>query len=575
MRNFRTIIAFFMIGISLSGCAVVDEYQDRIDAENTKVHDLMNKEALRNIVRASQKEPLGFVAIGTISGYQIEQFNLGLPTITFGPSRSATQRQFAFSSNVIQNTAQSSFQANPLITSQFQEGILTPVSPRQLALLIQSRGREPVLLAAVESITFVQEIYTYKAKTVTKEEINYRTFKRGISGNKSSVFVHSFHNDPNNNYYDQSIEGNVKCDIVHYISNSIDNGSSGEYFNSIVRNISTPDKNREKPSGNYYYWNSRTCNYAKFRALLTGLVNIGLTADVMEGIKKDKPDNPLTLVLQNRLIIQNKNGDKVGDTLANLQAAADDQAQTSQPHAGTALNNGSAAAPPPGQICLDQDLSDHNINPGNVKYIWLSIPICEDAQSVDVRQEDYFQENLDPHLDEVPEVVVTERDRKSGVYTEKKVIGSDIKVTLTYLSFRLRSTESIFYYLGNLLSEQTASRDRAVPYIVGKEVVPFSNDFTSYLAVDSLGRFGVQNPGDTVSSASGLGLPGKNVPFLNIKSDADSGECSVSVNEDGRKYCTLKKDPAVANLLGLLQDLRNLNITPSEVNSAVTVRVSQ
>jgi hypothetical protein len=101
--------------------------------------------ALLNIARASRYQSLNFVAISQTAGEQNENLKIGLPTLTFGPAQTPAQHQFVFASNSLESSVKGSFQSNPLTTSSFREGMLSPISSRTLALLLASFPREVLL----------------------------------------------------------------------------------------------------------------------------------------------------------------------------------------------------------------------------------------------------------------------------------------------------------------------------------------------------------------------------------------------------------------------------------------------
>jgi hypothetical protein len=111
----------------------------------------MNQELLLNIVRASRYQPLNFMVITQLNGGQTETLNTGLPTITFGPAQTAAQHQFPIS-NSVTSAATGGYQTNPLVSSQFQQGMMSPVTPKVLTYLLASHDRETVFNLVVDSI---------------------------------------------------------------------------------------------------------------------------------------------------------------------------------------------------------------------------------------------------------------------------------------------------------------------------------------------------------------------------------------------------------------------------------------
>jgi hypothetical protein len=135
----------------LSACAIVDQFESRIYDSNLKSQNAMNQETLVNIVRASRFQTMNFVALTQLTGGQAETLTTGLPTVTFGPAQTIAQHQFQVT-NSLSSGATGGFQSNPLVSTTFQSAMLSPISPRTLAMLASSHPREPVLYSVVEAI---------------------------------------------------------------------------------------------------------------------------------------------------------------------------------------------------------------------------------------------------------------------------------------------------------------------------------------------------------------------------------------------------------------------------------------
>jgi len=91
-----------LISASAFGCAFVDYFTPRQYALNLNSEEALNQETLLNIVRASQYRPMTFMAVSQLTGSQMENFNIGLATITFGPGKSAAAKEFIFGPNTLQ-----------------------------------------------------------------------------------------------------------------------------------------------------------------------------------------------------------------------------------------------------------------------------------------------------------------------------------------------------------------------------------------------------------------------------------------------------------------------------------------
>lgn len=143
---FLAAFAFF-----LQGCSSVDQYGARIYDGNLNSQNALNQELLLNIVRASRFQSPNFVAITQITGAQSEQLTTGLPTISIGPAQTAANHVYQLSNSVVSGVT-GGYQANPLISTAFEDGMLSPVSPRTVALLSSVRPPEVVFFLLIDSI---------------------------------------------------------------------------------------------------------------------------------------------------------------------------------------------------------------------------------------------------------------------------------------------------------------------------------------------------------------------------------------------------------------------------------------
>ena len=150
--NTTSMHAIFWLITSLSACAFVDNFTPRQYSLNIHSQDALNQETLLNIIRASRFQPLNFMGISLLTGNQSEVLTIGLPTITLGPGQSPVAREFIFTGNVIDSSASAGFNMNPLISTDFQRAMLTPISQNTLADLMVSYPREAVLYLVVGRI---------------------------------------------------------------------------------------------------------------------------------------------------------------------------------------------------------------------------------------------------------------------------------------------------------------------------------------------------------------------------------------------------------------------------------------
>jgi hypothetical protein len=222
--------AVVVAGALLGSCAFVDAFGPRVYQNTLTFQDANSKEALLNIVRASRYEALGFVAIGQETGSQSETLSAGLPTFTFGAAQTATQRQFAFAGNSLSSNAAGGYQVNPLVSTTFMQGMLTPINAKTLAQMIGTYPREWLFNAVIEGIKLKGH---YKA-------------------NPASTLFYYFRNDPGDDQYD-GVAANDQCRQL----------------------VDQSDK------GFGIYNNESLCNYSKFSDFLGEAVQYGLTSEIV------------------------------------------------------------------------------------------------------------------------------------------------------------------------------------------------------------------------------------------------------------------------------------------------------
>ncbi|WP_076864715.1 hypothetical protein [Bradyrhizobium mercantei] len=147
----RQLVAAATVSISVGACAFVDQFDDRVYRANLQSQSALNSETLLNVIRSSRYQSMNFVAITQVTGGQQETLSTGLPTITIGPAQTAAQHQFAVT-NSLSSQATGGYQSNPLVSTGFQSAMLSPVSPRTVALLAASHPREAVFYSLLDAI---------------------------------------------------------------------------------------------------------------------------------------------------------------------------------------------------------------------------------------------------------------------------------------------------------------------------------------------------------------------------------------------------------------------------------------
>jgi hypothetical protein len=222
---------FAVLAIALvGGCSSIDQFSARVYSSNANSQTALDEETLLNIERAAHFQPLTFVAITKTTGTRTGDLKIGLPTATFGPAQTAIQRQTSFAGNTLDNSMQGTWESNPLITSAFQQGMLTPVAAKTVAQLLGEYPRELVFYAVLDGIE--------------------------MSGGKDAWY---FRNDPSSDEYN-NIAFNDECRALEIV----DRG--GAAHGAAVRKLHL-QRNKE-------------CNFSEFAYLLEYALAVGLTADI-------------------------------------------------------------------------------------------------------------------------------------------------------------------------------------------------------------------------------------------------------------------------------------------------------
>ena len=200
--------------VQCAGCATVDQYGARINDANTNSQNALNDEILLNIVRANRYQSPNFIAISQVTGGQTEALTTGFPSFYVGVHSGNNPL-----TNGLASTVTGGYQSNPLLSTPFQNGMLSPVTYRTVALLVASHPREAVFSLVLEG------------------------FEITLPGGK-----HAFlNNDPTDD----------------------DPKQSGETCDDILRS-----------PGSAPLYPGQQCSFSKFHRLLKGLVANGLYAEL-------------------------------------------------------------------------------------------------------------------------------------------------------------------------------------------------------------------------------------------------------------------------------------------------------
>jgi hypothetical protein len=144
----------------LSGCIAVGKIDQRAIRLNEQIADTANRGVLMNIVRASHEEPLYFMAFNQLSGSGTTDFRVGVPQFYAGPHLPPADKIATFTGGAtfLDNQTNTNFQVSVLGSKDFYNGLMAPLSLRDVDLLLhQGYSRELIfyLVIAKAKITFV------------------------------------------------------------------------------------------------------------------------------------------------------------------------------------------------------------------------------------------------------------------------------------------------------------------------------------------------------------------------------------------------------------------------------------
>lgn len=126
----------------LGGCAIVDNVGAHTDTLNESIADYNAYSILLNIVRASESEPLNFVAVTQASPSTGFTGNATVPTFTFMPYKLAS---YGISGNSITGTTSDALTVQPVDDPQSWQALLTPIDVGTIGFFIK-QGYQPELL---------------------------------------------------------------------------------------------------------------------------------------------------------------------------------------------------------------------------------------------------------------------------------------------------------------------------------------------------------------------------------------------------------------------------------------------
>jgi hypothetical protein len=153
-RRLRGIVAVLAAASLASGCVAFGGVARTAGTIDRSAGEARNDSILRNILRASQHEPLYFYSISRVSGSGMEDFKFNLPPFTVGPKQLTTQRNYTFGADILDSQHSGSFDVALLDSKNFYQGMLAPLDLLEINLLLkQGFPRELVYRLVVQDIT--------------------------------------------------------------------------------------------------------------------------------------------------------------------------------------------------------------------------------------------------------------------------------------------------------------------------------------------------------------------------------------------------------------------------------------
>jgi hypothetical protein len=138
-----------VIAVVLGACAIVDQYSERAVGYNLEAEQALDQGLLLNVIRASQRRPMQFTSVQTISGTASISGNAGA-TIPFGPGFGSALKTGTFSSTL---SGGPTFTVPVLDTQEFYSGVMGPISGQLFDFFIHEEyPREELFTLFVEKI---------------------------------------------------------------------------------------------------------------------------------------------------------------------------------------------------------------------------------------------------------------------------------------------------------------------------------------------------------------------------------------------------------------------------------------
>jgi hypothetical protein len=144
-RGFAPAVWALLVGVALTGCAIVDQYSGRAVGYNLEAEQALDQGLLLNVVRASLRRPMQFTSVQSISG-TASISSTATFTVPFVPGAGSS----AFAPSI---SGGPTFAVPVLDTKEFYQGVMTPISSQLLDFFIHEEfPREELFTLFVEKI---------------------------------------------------------------------------------------------------------------------------------------------------------------------------------------------------------------------------------------------------------------------------------------------------------------------------------------------------------------------------------------------------------------------------------------
>ncbi|HUO12920.1 MAG TPA: hypothetical protein VMU37_09210 [Caulobacteraceae bacterium] len=146
--------------VGLCGCIAVGDVDRRGNTFNEEVGVTQNRSILLNLARASNEEPLYFLAFNQLYGGGTTDFRASAPQFFAGPTKVINAMPadklatFSNTGTYLDNQTTSNFQMSQLATHDFYAGLMSPVNLNDVDLLLhQGYSRELIFYLVIDKAT--------------------------------------------------------------------------------------------------------------------------------------------------------------------------------------------------------------------------------------------------------------------------------------------------------------------------------------------------------------------------------------------------------------------------------------